>query len=366
MNSLERLTRLFDHKEIDRVPIWLLFPYHRYGSYVDVYNIPCYKPVTDYIETHCDTFDRRSFDTGFCYNMNPVIDRQFRIRQEDGNVFQEFIVKYKDIEFLKYTSKGTSGTRIKSMIEDASQLQKILEIPYVAPKPDLSSYFKEKDELGNRGIMMLNLTDPLGPLYGMMSAEAFSISTITDYDKLIEFTDVMHERVLEYTRYVLEQGLAEVFFIIGCEFAGPPLVSPARFNELSGRYVKDIVDLIREYGKKSIVHYHGNLFNILDGIKYINPDGLHTIEAPPIGDCTIKQAREVLGDMILIGNIQYDDLAHCDPVQIRALVKTIMEQGKDGRLILSPTAGPYEEFIDERMVANYIAMVDAGIEFGSY
>jgi hypothetical protein len=296
--------------------------------------------------------------------MNPEIDRKFRIREEKGTVFQEFIVKYKEIEFLKYTSRGTSGTKIKSMIEDADQLQKIIEIPYVAPKPDLSSYFREKEELGNKGLMMLNLTDPLGPLYGMMSAETFSISTITDYKKLIEFTDVMYERVIEYTRYVLENDVAEVFFIIGCEFAGPPLVSPLRFNELSARYVKGIVDLIRDYGKKSIVHYHGNLLNILDGIRYINPDGLHTIEAPPIGNCTIKQAREALGDMILIGNIQYDDLAHCEPGEIEELVKVVMDEGKQGRLILSPTAGPYEEYISNRMVENYIALVDAGIKFG--
>jgi len=67
LSSRERLARLFNKQEIDRVPIWLLFPYHRYGSYVDVYNIPCYKKITDHIEKYCDTFDRRSFDIGFCY-----------------------------------------------------------------------------------------------------------------------------------------------------------------------------------------------------------------------------------------------------------------------------------------------------------
>ena len=101
-------------------------------------------------------------------------------------------------------------------------------------------------------------------------------------------------------------------------------------------------------------------------MKYINPDGLHTIEAPPIGDCTITQAREVLDDMILIGNIQYDDLAHYEPEQIRELVKTIMDEGKNGRFILSPTAGPYEEFIGDKMINNYISMIDAGVKYGSY
>ncbi len=366
LTSKERLTRLFNNQEIDRVPIWLLFPYHRYGSYVDVYNIPCYKRLTDYIEKYCDTFDRRSYDTGFCYNANPDINSFWQERNKNGNTYKEYIVKYKDLEFIKYTRTGTDSTKVKYLIEDVDSLERIVSIPYNAPKPYVSSYTKEKEELGDRGLMMINLPDPLSPLYSIMSASDFSICSLTDYDKLIAFTDVMYQRVYDYTKYLLEHHIGEVFFIIGCEFAGPPLVSPDKFNELSTRYVKGIVDLIRIYEKKSIVHYHGNLLDIRGGVNHMNPDGLHTIEAPPIGNCTISQARDILGDMILIGNIQYDDLAHCDPKQIEQLVKTIMDEGKSGRLILSPTAGPYEEFIGEKMINNYIAMVDAGVKFGAY
>ncbi|MDX1358967.1 MAG: uroporphyrinogen decarboxylase family protein [Clostridia bacterium] len=366
LSSRERLTRLLNKQEIDRVPIWLLFPYHKYGSYVDVYNIPCYKRITDYIEKYCDTFDRRSYDTGFCYNANPGIISSWNERKDGNNTCNEYIVEYKGLKLNKYTSRGPDGTKVKQLVDDIDDLEKILSIPYIAPRPVLDSYYKEKEELGDRGLMMVNLNDPLGPLYSIMSAEDFSMATATDYNKLIEFTDVMNERVMAYTKYLLEEDVGEVFFIIGAEFAGPPLVSPERFNELSARYVKGIVDLIREYGKKSIVHYHGNLYKILDGIKYIDPDGLHTIEAPPIGDCTISQAGKVLGDMVLIGNIQYDDLAHCGSMQIEDLVRSAMDEGKSGRFILSPTAGPYEELIPQKMIDNYITFIDAGIKYGKY
>jgi uroporphyrinogen-III decarboxylase len=134
---------------------------------------------------------------------------------------------------------------------------------------------------------------------------------------------------------------------------------------MSARYVKGICDLIREYGKYSIVHYHGNLYRILDGIRAINPDGLHTIEAPPIGDCTLSQAREKLGkDTILIGNIQYDDLAHLEKHEIEELVRQAMDAGKSGKFILSPSAGPYENTISDKMIENYLAFIDAGIKYG--
>jgi hypothetical protein len=99
-------------------------------------------------------------------------------------------------------------------------------------------------------------------------------------------------------------------------------------------------------------------------MKEINPDGLHTIEAPPVGDCTITQAREVLGNMILIGNIQYDDLRSQEPAGVDAMVHSAIEEAKGGRFILSPTAGPYEEAISDHMLKNYIAFIEAGIKYG--
>ncbi len=365
LTSRERLTRLFNGQDIDRIPIWLLAPYHRLGCYADIYNLPCYKPIVEYIDKYCDTFDRRTFDSGFCYNANPEIKRYKTVEYMDGNRIESDVVEYRDIKFKRQVSTGRDGARVKPLLEEPEELEKVLSIPYVPPEPQLDRFFQEEQELGDKGLMMVDLGDPLLPLYHLTSAENFSLWTATAYDLLLDFLDEMYERVYRYYKYFLDRNAGEVFFIVGAEFAGPPLVSPAKFNEMSARYVKDIVDLIRQYGKKSIVHYHGNLYRILDGMKEINPDGIHTIEAPPIGDCTIAQARERLGkDMILIGNIQYDDLTRCSREEIEQLVKKAIEEGRTGRFILSPTAGPYESSISEKTVENYLAFIEAGIKYG--
>ncbi|KLU63125.1 methylcobalamin:coenzyme M methyltransferase [Peptococcaceae bacterium CEB3] len=365
LTSRERLTRLFNGQDIDRVPIWLLAPYHRLSCYADIYNIPSYRKVTEQIDKYCDTFDRRDFYTGFCYNASPDVRVKKKERVENRNRISEEIVTYKDFKLIKSHSTGKDGTKIKFFVEDIDELMKILDMPYVPVEPDIKQYFIEKEELGDKGLMMIDIGDPLVPLHYLMNAENFSIFSLTEYDKILQFTDVMYKRVLNLYRYLLEKNVGEVFFIVGAEFAGPPMVSPSKFNEMSARYVKGICDLIREYGKKSIVHYHGNLFRVLDGMKEINPDGLHTIEAPPIGDCTIPQAREKLGsDLVLIGNIQYDDLTRKSKEEIDEMVKQAIEEGKTGRFILSPTAGPYEDYISEKMVENYLTFVEAGIKYG--
>lgn len=365
LTSRERLERLFNGQDIDRIPIWLLAPYHRVSYYADIYSLECYKKIVEYIDKYCDTFDRRNFDTGFCYSSSPEILKEFSCKEINGVFIKEEKISYRDFTLTKSIITGRNGTRVKYLVDDIELLEKILEMPYIPVEPDVSQYFKEKEELGDKGLMMIDIGDPLMPLYHLMSAEDFSIFSLTDYDKLLEFTDEMYKRVYSLYKYLLEKDVGDVFFIIGAEFAGPPLVSPGKFNEMSVRYVKGICDLIREYGKKSIVHYHGNLYRILQGMKDINPDGLHTIEAPPIGDCTITQARKILGkDMVLIGNIQYDDLVHKGKEEIEEQVRLAIEEGKTGRFILSPSAGPYESHISNKTVENYLAFIEAGIKYG--
>lgn len=361
MTSRERLLRLFQGREIDRVPIWLLAPYHPLSYYADIHQNPCYAPLLPDIAQYCDTFDRRRPDMGFCYNANPqIITERIAEPQKSGTR-----VSYQTDVFEKYVSTQSGQTQTQFYVSDPEQFERLLKIPFVELRPDLTPYRREQAELGEKGLLMMDLGDPLECLYHLCSAQDFSMWTITDYDVLLLFIDEMYRRVYNLYRYFLENQVGDVFFIVGAEFAGPPLVSPALFNELSVRYVKGIVDLIRSYGKYSIVHYHGNIRRVLPGFSCVAPDAIHTIEAPPIGDCTITQAREELKkDIILIGNIQYDDLARLTPEEITYKVRDLLEESKSGRFILSPTAGPYEQNPTPETIENYRAFIRAGTRYG--
>jgi len=365
MTSRERLQRLFRGDEVDRIPIWLLAPYHPIPWYPDIYTRPGYARLIPYIERYCDTFDRRYYSRGFCYSASDAVTvHKEETESVDGAELRETVSCGK-LKLSRSITRTSTGARVDSLVKSIEDLDIILEMPYEPLQPDLSAYYREKDELGDRGLMMLDLGDPLEVLYHTMSAEDFSIYSITEYDRIIEFTDEMYRRVYDWYRYFLEQNVGEVFFIVGAEFAGPPLVSPDKFNHMSARYVKGLVDLVRSYGKWSIVHYHGNLSRVLHGMKHIGMDGLHTIESPPMGDCTITEARRVLGEKtVLIGNIQYSDLCSLEPSAIDLQVRNAIQEGRTGRFILSPSAGPYDPDPDDRLIDNYIAFIEAGIRYG--
>ena len=97
----------------------------------------------------------------------------------------------------------------------------------------------------------------------------------------------------------------------------------------------------------------------------MGPDALQPVEPPPFGDCTLEEARRKLGDdMVLIGNIEYTDLAEKEPEEIAALVKTAIQQGGRRNFILCPSCTPYEQLISEKTAGNYIAMIQAGLKYG--
>ena len=141
---------------------------------------------------------------------------------------------------------------------------------------------------------------------------------------------------------------------IGSELAGPPMVSRDTFQKWIVPYGKQIVDLVRSYGKKTIMHYHGQIKEVLPDFMTMNPDGLHTIEAPPVGNCTMSQAFEITQNtMALIGNIQYDCFRSYTPNEMKTAVRELFESCGDKRLILSPTAGPFDENPPRRLFENY-------------
>ena len=45
MTQREKLFAALRGEKLDRPPVWLLFPYHTTGYYVDVRTNPCYVPI---------------------------------------------------------------------------------------------------------------------------------------------------------------------------------------------------------------------------------------------------------------------------------------------------------------------------------
>ncbi|MEI6520997.1 MAG: uroporphyrinogen decarboxylase family protein, partial [bacterium] len=268
---------------------------------------------------------------------------------------------------------GSGGPKTRKMINSEEELEIFSKFPLFPTEkisevlnPQLENIRKEAVEFPDElGLMMLDLGEPIGVIYYSSNLEEMSIWSLTCPDLVVSILDNLMIRYREIYRIAIESNAAPVFFSVGSELASPPMVSVDTFRRWIVPYAAEINKMIHDDNKWIIQHYHGQIKEILPYFLDMAPDALHTIEAPPIGNCTFTEAFNIVGDKIgLIGNIQYDEFQRLTPDEMEMAVKNVIDECKGKRLMLSPSAGPYEAVLTSRQQENYLRFIQAGVKYG--
>jgi uroporphyrinogen-III decarboxylase len=372
MNQRERLLALLRHEPVDRVPIWLLFPYHPLGCYGDVRTEPSYRQVFEASRSYAVHLNRRNFGVSL---FTPDVTDTRETLVEDGWTVQRRLLTWQDVRLAAETRRRGTEVQIKKLVNDEADLEAYCSLPVLADAAaihaqlgrQLPKYQQELAEFPMElGAMMLDLGEPIGTLYGQSNLSEYPIWSLTRGEMIESFLSRVQERIRVIYSWCLEHELADVYFLVGSELASPPMVGVDTFQRWIVPHAKELIKMVHSAGCYAIQHYHGQISAILPYFREMGPDALHTIESPPVGDCTLSQAYDVLGEQIaLIGNVQYDEFRSNTPDEMREAVRRVLEE-VDGRpFMLSPSAGPYEATLSDRMVANYLAFMEAGREYGA-
>lgn len=212
MTGKERLTRLFNGEDIDRVPVWLLFPYFPSGSYANIWEAPSYQPILRKVYEYTDTIESRHFSTGFCFNLHPDIKHEQSNFKNNESTISQRTVRYKNLKLQSSITKGAKETLIKSLVRDPNDLSKILSMPYQKPEPELSRFFEEQREFGYRGLMAADIGDPLSALHGLCGETDLVLLCYEKFEKVSNFLDVIsapeiNERVVRNYLWIIETAL---------------------------------------------------------------------------------------------------------------------------------------------------------------
>jgi len=118
----------------------------------------------------------------------------------------------------------------------------------------------------------------------------------------------------------------------------------------------------------SRIHCHGKINQVLDDILLCRVDALDPCEAPPDGDITLRELKEkTSGQLCLFGNLQPRLLEHGTAYEVRDAVRQCMEEAKDGGgYVIMPTSAPINTPLSPITEENYLAYIDAALEYSKY
>ncbi|KXK37532.1 MAG: methylcobalamin:coenzyme M methyltransferase [Candidatus Hinthialibacteria bacterium OLB16] len=332
----------------------------------NIYNDPSWQPLLSLAEEKTDLIRMRS------PHMQPspdnCHDEFFRSHREIVNgswiTRNELHICGRTLaEVIRRDPGIDTNWTIEHLLKSPEDLELYLQVPDEAFEwiPTVNNLIESEQEVGERGIVMVDTSDPL--------CNAAALFSLQDY-LLVAFhrPDLFH-RLLEKCSRALYPRIEKVsrefpgrlWRIYGPEYATVPYLPPRLFEEYVERYTTPIVQAIQAHGGYARIHCHGQIRDVLPSISRMNPDALDPIEPPAQGDISLREVREQYGDqMVLFGNIEVSDIENMDPAEFEAKARQSIHEGTAGTgrgFVLMPTASPYGRTITGRTLLNYLTLI---------
>jgi hypothetical protein len=361
MNPRDRLLRAMRGQSIDRVPIILHGFMCQSHDNMSKINDPLRKKLIKRVidETH------------FTMQVPSHINRMLvtptqRIKTEqkllpDGNTQ---ILGVIDTPKGKLTYESiwnpiiqTSWT-VKYPVESMEDIEKIKSVSWELPinlsPPDMNDL---PDEFFERGIMTTNISSPFVCVSAMMDYEKFLEYCYTEFDLMLELTEICKERIMDCMKVLMSKSGIEYVWIGGSEWITPPMASPDIYDALVQEQEREIIDYVHKFDAITHIHCHGRIKDALPKTIERGGDYTEPVEPPPDGNITMKEAKQIsAGRITLGGNIECRILCNENENVIEKAVYDAFEGGKY-RFILTQTEA-HSPVINEQEYKNYMRMID--------
>ncbi len=367
LTSRERLLRCIRHEPVDRVPI---SAYELIGWNENAWENkePSYRKLMDVIREYTDCI----------YMLNPGAKDIPRgecevVEWTEGTshyIKRIYKTKGGDLTSLHREDDGVHTTwTLKHLLEDISDIEKYLSIPYSPVEPDMDEYFREQEKLGDKGVMMITVSDPICVAAELFEMGNFLVYAITEPRKVKYFLDAIHERQMYELKSILKHDVKDIIFrVCGPEYATPPYLPPEYFYNYVTCYLIEICREIKSAGGIPRIHCHGKIAKVLDQFAMTDAEAIDPIEPPPDGDVELSYVKRKYGNKFcLFGNLELKELETSSRERIDFLVRKAMEDAKEGSgFVLMPTAAPINVPLSKKTEENFLQMIESGIKYGKY
>ncbi len=338
----------------------------------NIYSDPSWQPLLELAEERTDLIRMRSpvrAHSHEAWNADEAAAGEFFQTEhyvEDGRRMTRTTLKIGNRTMTSLTRRDRDVDTlwtVEHLLKSNEDVRAYLELPddIFAETIDVTSLIEEEQNLGDRGIVMVDTEDPLCAGATLLSMEDFTIFALTENELFHRLLAKCARFIHRRTEQVARQFPGRLWRIYGSEFATEPYLPPHLFDEYVVKYTGPMVSAIKRHGGFARVHIHGRIQNVLDAVVEMGADAIDPIEPPPQGDVDLAFVRERYGrDLVLFGNLEIADIENTEPNKFEKLVRRALAEGTqgDGRgFVLMPSACPYGRTLSERTIQNYETMV---------
>ncbi len=252
---------------------------------------------------------------------------------------------------------------VEHLLKSAANVEAYLQLPdeAFAYEVDIGNLETAEARLGDAGIVMVDVADPLCHAAGLFSLADYTVLALTAPRLFHRLLEKHAKHVYPMVETVARSFPGHLWRVVGSEYASEPFLPPRLYAAYALRYTRPIVETIQRHGGFARIHSHGRLRAILPHIASMQPAGLDPIEPPPQGDMTLAEVRQQVGaEMVLFGNIEASEIELLPPAAFEDRVRQALADGTAGEgrgFVLMPSACPYGREISPRVLTNYETMV---------
>ena len=372
MTRKQRLETVLKGEEVDRPPVcfYELNGLDQKAEDPDPYNVfshPSWAPILKMARDESDRIALRPMrfkNTG--KNIRSSTECK-TVTEENGNRHQYYSL---DCNGRKFTWHDVRELDINTIwhveypLKTAEDLIAWLDIQEgnEAPLiPDISQIVQTENEMGDSGIVAVDIASPLCEAASYFSMEDYLVIAMQEPELFHRALKQISKRRIKEVEAFAQAAPGRLWRVFGPEYACAPFLPPKLYEEYSVKYDAPIADIIRHSGGYPRIHCHGNLKNVLGLIRKTGWTAIDPVEPPPQGDVSLKEAREILGpDFTIFGNIEVSHLEILDEDEFTKCVRTALKEGpiKGKQFVLMPSSSPYGRFISPKVVNNYRIMID--------
>jgi len=371
MTSRQRIFATLNRQIPDRVPI-STYELVGFNSKAWENNEPSYARLMQMIreQTDCIAMWEPSSNETFL-GSSIALDLKVKEHREDNVTITKKILHTPKGD-LTQTSKVEDNVHTTWQIEhwckSMADVEKALSVPFAPVDYDFSDLQRIQNEVGENGIIMSSLADPLWMAADLMEFGDYTVWAMTETEHFAKTVAIIHERCMENLRRMLDLHIVDLYRICGPEYATPPYLPPELFKRFVVPYVTEMVDLIHCHGAKVRFHCHGKIKHVLDMIVETGSDAIDPCEAPPDGDIALAELKQRIGNnMCIFGNLQLKLLEHGSPNDVEKAVKDCIKAARDGGgYVIMPTAAPINVPLAKKTEENYLQFIDVALREGKY